>query len=106
MKKGGDTWAKFVFEACTSSTCSGNWEFVTTYENGVLVTTRAAMSKDEPKRKIYRILDPKSPPRALLAKHEKRKADLVAKCGVPIPVKADLHSLAAEYEASIRRLIG
>ncbi len=106
VKKGGDTWAKFVFEACSSSTCSGNWEFVTAYENGVLVTTRSAMSKDEPKRKIYRILDPKSPPRELLAKHEKRKAELVAKCGAPISVKADLYTLAAECEASIRRLIG
>jgi predicted DNA-binding WGR domain protein len=106
VKKGGDTWAKFVFEACSSSTCSGHWEFVTTYEKGVLVTTRAALSKDEPKRKIYRILDPNSPPRELLVKHEKRKAQLVAKCGTTVPVKADLHSLAAECEASIRRLIG
>jgi hypothetical protein len=106
VKKGGDTWAKFVFEACSSSNCIGNWEFVTRYQNGVLVTTRAAMSKDEPKRKIYRILDPKSPPRELLAKHEKRKADLVAKCGATVPVKSDLHELAAECEASIRRLIG
>jgi hypothetical protein len=105
-KKGRDTWAKFAFEACSSEGCNGSWEFVTSYENGVLVTTRAAMSKDEPKRKIYRVLDPKSPPREMLAKHEKRRADLVPKCGAPIPVKADLHGLAAECEASMRRLIG
>jgi hypothetical protein len=106
FKKGGDTWAKFLFEACTSSTCNGSWELVTNYEKGVLVTTRSAMTKDEPKRKIYRILDPKSPPRELLTKHEKRKLQLVAKCGVPVPVKGDLHGLAAECDAAIQRLLG
>ena len=105
-KKGGDTWAKLMFEACSSETCNASWEFVTAYEKGVLVTTRAAMSKDEPKRKIYRILDPKSPPRDLLAKHEKRKPELSKKCGAIIPVKGDLHGLAAECEAAICRLIG
>jgi hypothetical protein len=105
-KKGGDTWAKFIFEACSSAACVGSWEFVTKFQNGVLVTTRAAISKDEPKRKIYRILDPKSPPRDLLAKHEKRKVQLAPKCGAPVPVVADLHGLAAECEAAIRRFIG
>jgi hypothetical protein len=70
------------------------------------VTTRAAMSKDEPKRRIYRILDGKSPPQKLLEAHQKRRAELSNKHGSTLPIHADMKALAAEVEAGFVRIMG
>jgi hypothetical protein len=104
--RAGDVWAKFCLDA-SGEKVDGYWEFATSFANGAcLVTTRAAMSKDEPKRKIYRILDGKSAPRKLLELHEKRRDELAKKHGAPVPITGDMQSLAAEVEAAFVRIMG
>jgi hypothetical protein len=105
-KPGSDTWFKFQAEASSTPQCAGFWELATLFEKGAsLVTTRRAMHKDEPKRKIFRILDDK-PPETLLKMHEERKAKLAEKYGKPVPIAGDLKGLAAEVEAAFVRLMG
>ena len=106
-KPGGNTWVLFRAEACSQPKVSGYWELSTVFEKGAqLETTRAAMSKDEPKRKIFRILDANPDPAVLLKKHEKRIPELEKKYGTAMPVNADMKSLAAAIEASFVRLMG
>lgn len=107
VQPGGDVWAIYQIEASTVSPPTGRWEFVTHYEKGaVLQSAVMAMSKDEPKRKIYRILDPKATGPKLLEMHEKRKPELVGKWGKPLRVKGDVNALAAEVEAAAVRILG
>lgn len=104
--RAGDIWAKFCMDA-SGEKLAGYWELATAFANGAcLVTTRAAMSKDEPKRKIYRILDGKSPPEKLLELHEKRRDELSKKHGTPLAINADVRSLAGEVEAAFVRIMG
>jgi predicted DNA-binding WGR domain protein len=102
----GDVWFKYCIDA-SGEKVDGYWELATIFPSGAcLVTTRAAMSKDEPKRKIYRILDGKSAPQALLGLHEKRREELAKKHGTPLAITADLNSLAVEVEAAFVRIMG
>jgi hypothetical protein len=106
-KPGGDTWALFMIDASSINEPAGAWDFVTAFEKGaVLSSTRGALSKDEPKRKIFRILDPNAPPDVLLQKHEARKAALSQKWGKPVPVSADMKGLAKEAANLLKRTIG
>ena len=99
----GDTWAKFNCDAMKSPACG--FEFVTRFEkeNAVLVSLRVAFAKDEPKRKIFRVLASKDSPEELCKKHEARKAELARKFGAPLAVQADLKGLAEELEAALGR---
>ncbi|HSC28698.1 MAG TPA: WGR domain-containing protein [Vicinamibacterales bacterium] len=107
IRPGGDTWALLMIEASTLQVPDGAWDFVTAFEKGaVLSSTRGALSKDEPKRKIFRILDPSAPPDVLLTKHEARKGELSKKWGRPLPVSGDMKGLAAEAANLVRRTIG
>jgi hypothetical protein len=72
----------------------------------VLSSTRGALSKDEPKRKIFRILDPHATPDILLGKHEARKTELAKKWGWPVPVVANLKGVATEASNLVKRTIG
>jgi hypothetical protein len=106
-KPGGDTWALLMIDASTARPPAGAWDFVTAFEKGaVLSSTRGALSRDEPKRKIFRILDPEAPPDVLLQKHDARKAELSKKWGRPLPVSADMRGLAAEAANVLKRIIG
>jgi predicted DNA-binding WGR domain protein len=106
-RPGGDTWALFMIDASTVQEPAGAWNFVTAFEKGaVLSSTRGALSKDEPKRKIFRVLDPKAPPDVLLQKHEARKVELSKKWGHPVPVSPDMQGLATEAANLVKRTIG
>jgi hypothetical protein len=96
-----------MIDASSINEPAGAWDFVTAFEKGaVLSSTRGALSKDEPKRKIFRILDPNAPPDVLLQKHEARKAALSQKWGKPVPVSADMKGLAKEAANLLKRTIG
>jgi predicted DNA-binding WGR domain protein len=108
VHENGDTWGIHMLDASTVDPPAGQWIFITRYAKGaILETAKAALSKDEPKRKIFRVLDPNAPPKAMFAKHERRKPELTSKWGDPAPVKArDSKALAAEVEAFFERLVG
>jgi predicted DNA-binding WGR domain protein len=103
----GDVWALYMIDASTLEKPDGAWDFVTAFEKGaVLSSTRGALSKDEPKRKIFRIIDPQAPPDVLLNKHQARKTELSKKWGKPMPVSADMKGLAVEAANVLKRTIG
>jgi hypothetical protein len=105
--KPGDTWAMFMINASTVKEPDGAWDFVTAFEKGaVLSSTRGALSKDEPKRKIFRILDPQATADLLLQKHEARKAELSKKWGKPVPISGNMIGLATEAADVMKRNIG
>jgi hypothetical protein len=97
-----------MLDASTVDPPAGQWIFITRYAKGaVLETAKAALSKDEPKRKIFRVLEANAPPKAMFAKHERRKPELTTKWGDRVPVKMrDSKALAAEVEAFFERLVG
>jgi predicted DNA-binding WGR domain protein len=104
----GDTWGIHMLDASTADPPAGQWIFTTRYAKGaVLETAKAALSKDEPKRRIFRVLDPKATPQEMFTKHQRRKPELASKWGDPLPVKTrDARALAAEVEAFFERLVG
>jgi hypothetical protein len=106
-RQGGDAWALLQINASTIHPPAASWDFVTRFEKGaVLSSTRGALSKDEPKRKIFRILDATASPEELLARHDARKGELAKKWGAPVAVTADMKTLAAEVADIVRRFIG
>ena len=104
--KAGDTWAIFKCDAMNSAT--NGFEFSTRFEkdNAVLCSVRAALSKDEPKRKIFRNIAPQDSTAQLHEKHAARKTELAKKYGAPQPIHADLVAFTQELEAVNVRLIG
>jgi hypothetical protein len=103
----GDVWALLQINASTVRPPQGAWDFVTAFTKGaVLSSTRGALSKDEPKRKIFRILDAEATAEQLLARHDARKAELARKWGAPLPVSATMKDLAQQAADSIARIIG
>ena len=107
VRPGGDIWALYQIEASSVSPPLERWEFVTQYEKGaVLQSCAGAMSKDEPKRKIYRVIDYKATGEQLLARHVKRKPELIKKWGAPLPAKGGTKELAEQVEAAAVRIMG
>lgn len=97
-------WAKFMFGTGRADPAPG-WELVSLYSGGaVLLSQRGAMRRDDPKRKIYRILSLDAPIGELHAMHRKRLTELVPKLGEPTVIHPTLATLARELEDAVERM--
>lgn len=68
-----------------------------------LTTTRTPGGKDNKKKKSFKTSHPKLDVAALHAHHERRKAELAAKYGKPLPTRPELTALAEAIENYLQR---
>ncbi len=97
----GDTWAVLIQGGTLGP---DTFDFVTRFEHGAaLTTTRTRGSTDRADRLDFKTSLPNADIATLHARHERRKAELAAKHGRPLPVTPELAALARAIDEALGR---